>query len=217
MQRKKNTAPGPYRSFLLELAKNTPSCEIAQISDDEELLEILRDAAKGNIDITESVQSQTLTKMQMKAHILSRFITNFDVYPSEVGAVLLEFIETIVSPLTTVQPPETAAFLLNVNHEVYNLNVFSSLNQVYGLPHFKADSFLHRENRADTENSCRKKAKGHPSLSPGIFTLYCPHQVCYGFSVMRALELLLQFSVPCLVVHQGSLYMIMRVSFINIA
>ena len=157
--------------------------ELHKLVTDEELLEILRDAAKGNIDITDSVQSQTLTKMQMKVPILSRFITNFDVLPSDVGAVLLEFIETIVSPLTTVQPPETAAFLLNGNQKVYNLNLFPSLNQVYGLPQFKADSFLHRENRA--ENLCRKKTKGHPSLSPGIFTLHCPHQVCYGFSVMR--------------------------------
>ena len=89
-------APESHRSFLLEVAKNTPSCGIAQISDDEELLEMLRDAAKRNIDITDSIQSQTLTKMQMKAPILSRFITNFDVLPSDVGAVLLEFIETIV-------------------------------------------------------------------------------------------------------------------------
>ena len=34
-------APEPYRSFLLELAKNTLFCRIVQISDDEELLRIL--------------------------------------------------------------------------------------------------------------------------------------------------------------------------------
>ena len=124
-------------------------------------------------------------QLQMKAPILTRFISHFRVIPTDTRAVLLEFIETIAAPLTTVQLPEPAAIHLDDNYQDSKLDVFLSLNQVYGLPKFKSDSLFHRENGKDTEDSCRKKTKGHPSLSPGIFTVYCPHQICYGFSVMR--------------------------------
>ena len=152
-------APEPYRSFFLELAKNTPSCGIVQISGDEELQNILQDVVKGDIDIRDSVESDHLSKMQMKAPSLTRFISHFRVIPTDTRAVLLEFIETIAAPLTTVQLPEPAAFRLDDNYQDSKLDVFPSLNQVYGLPKFKSDSLFHRENGKDTENSCRKKNK----------------------------------------------------------
>ena len=154
-------APEPYRSFFLELelAKNTPSCGIVQISGDEELQNILLDVVKGDIDIRDSVESDHLSKMQMKAPILTRFISHFRVIPTDTRAVLLEFIGTIAAPLTTVQLPEPAAFRLDDNYQDSKLDVFPSLNQVYGLPKFKSDSLFHRENGKDTENSCRKKNK----------------------------------------------------------
>ncbi len=37
-------------------------------------------------------------------------------------------------------------------------------------------------------DECRKLSHGHPTLSPGIFTLYCQHGVCYGFEVMESAE-----------------------------
>ncbi len=33
-----------------------------------------------------------------------------------------------------------------------------------------------------------KKSYGHPTVSPGIFMIYCPHGVCYGFEVLRECE-----------------------------
>ena len=37
-------------------------------------------------------------------------------------------------------------------------------------------------------DSCRKASYGHPSLSPGIFTIFCPYGICYGFKVMWSCE-----------------------------
>ena len=42
--------------------------------------------------------------------------------------------------------------------------------------------------RKQTSDSCRKDSDGHPSLSPGIFTIFCPHGICYGFEVMQSCE-----------------------------
>ena len=30
-----------------------------------------------------------------------------------------------------------------------------------------------------------KKSIGHPTPTPGIFTIYCPHGVCYGFEILQ--------------------------------
>ena len=39
-----------------------------------------------------------------------------------------------------------------------------------------------------TDDKCRKYSYGHPTLTPGIFTVYCQHGVCYGFKVLRSCE-----------------------------
>ncbi|XP_063419439.1 uncharacterized protein LOC134702470 [Mytilus trossulus] len=38
------------------------------------------------------------------------------------------------------------------------------------------------------DDVCSKLSKGHPSLLPGVFTLFCPHGICYGFQVMKCHE-----------------------------
>jgi hypothetical protein len=38
------------------------------------------------------------------------------------------------------------------------------------------------------EHLCRKLSNSHPVLSPGIFTVFCRHRVCLGFSLMTASE-----------------------------
>ena len=34
-----------------------------------------------------------------------------------------------------------------------------------------------------SDNSCQKKYKGHPSLLPGVFTVYCPHGMFWRISI----------------------------------
>ena len=97
----------------------------------------------------------------MKPYYVSLYqiISHFRVIPTDTRAVLLEFIETIAAPFTTVQLPDPSAFRSDDNYQDGKLDVFPSLNQVCGLPKFKADSLFHRENGKDTENSSRKNTK----------------------------------------------------------
>ena len=37
-------------------------------------------------------------------------------------------------------------------------------------------------------DACRKYSSNHPTLTPGIFTIYCLHGVCCGFEVMEQHE-----------------------------
>ena len=40
----------------------------------------------------------------------------------------------------------------------------------------------------EDQDACRKYSSTHPTLTPGIFTIYCLHGVCCGFEVMRSHE-----------------------------
>ena len=37
---------------------------------------------------------------------------------------------------------------------------------------------------APETDSSYKLSSSHPTLTPGIFTVYCPHSVCYGFEIL---------------------------------
>ena len=67
------------------------------------------------------------------------------------------------------------------------LSFFPSLPIVRGTPAYAADQ-VNSSRTPDDADSCRKYSSSHPSLTPGIFTVYCPHAICYGFEVMRSHE-----------------------------
>jgi hypothetical protein len=54
---------------------------------------------------------------------------------------------------------------------------------VRGLPLFAADAASSRE-----AASCNKFSQRHNQLTPGIFTIFCPHEVCLGFKLMNNKE-----------------------------
>ena len=51
------------------------------------------------------------------------------------------------------------------------------------LPNFAAD-----KGKSSQGKSCNKFYKNHPGLTPGMFTLFCPHRRCIGFSLMADQE-----------------------------
>jgi hypothetical protein len=51
---------------------------------------------------------------------------------------------------------------------------------VRGLPPFAADESSSKETL-----TCNKFSGRHNQLTPGIFTLFCPHEVCLGFKLMN--------------------------------
>ena len=79
-----------------------------------------------------------------------------------------------------------ANFLIIFNL-IKKLSFFPKLPIVRGTPVYAADH-TNSCRTPDDADSCRKYSSSHPTLSPGIFTLYCPHAVCYGFEVKRSHE-----------------------------
>lgn len=39
-----------------------------------------------------------------------------------------------------------------------------------------------------SSHDCNKKSRGHPSLLPGVFCLFCEHGICYGYELIESNE-----------------------------
>ena len=47
---------------------------------------------------------------------------------------------------------------------------------------------MHSQTSCEDEDACRKYSSSHPTLTPGIFTMFCCHGICCGFEVMQSHE-----------------------------
>ena len=80
------------------------------------------------------------------------------------------------------RPPLPSCYLPEEEDE---FSYFPNIPPLSGRGKYAADSRLNTSAHSD---SCRKASYGHPSLSPGIFTVFCPRGICYGVEVMLSCE-----------------------------
>ena len=71
-------------------------------------------------------------------------------------------------------------------HGISTFSFFPHLPQRHGPGRYEADQQTHTTHTRDDD--CRKKSYGHPTLTPGIFTVYCAHGICCGFDILRSCE-----------------------------
>ena len=65
-----------------------------------------------------------------------------------------------------------------------SLSFFPNLPALVGRGNYAIDHL----NIKSTSDECHKYPDSHPVLTPGIFTIYCQHGICYGFQVMDSHE-----------------------------
>ena len=58
-------------------------------------------------------------------------------------------------------------------------NFFPNHPVTMGMGTYKSD-----KRRNTEEEPCRKESQRHKILLPGLFTAFCPHEICLGFSLM---------------------------------
>ena len=99
---------------------------------------------------------------------------------------MCDFLSHIISvalcPFQIAQPPPSIYPPPDVNDSKFSC--FPHLPRLHGPGNYKAD----KQREVTDLDNCRKYSYGHPTLTPGIFTLYCQHGVCYGFEVLRSCE-----------------------------
>ena len=90
--------------------------------------------------------------------------------------------------LVTIQAPFKVSEPDNCHYpepsKANNFSYFPSLPQLHGNAVYQIDKC-----RTTTGSDvCNKRISKHPTLTPGIFTIYCPHAICYGFEILKECE-----------------------------
>ena len=91
---------------------------------------------------------------------------------NEVLDVLSHILTTLQAPFK-LPPPDPSYYPRS--DPTNCLSYFPSLPQLHGNAAYEKD----KSRTAPKTDKCRKRNSSHPTLTPGIFTVYCPHSVCY--------------------------------------
>ena len=141
----------------------------------------------GTIDLFKSSSHSQLLVLQEVTPILTEFLRNSKRdtagRPSnQVCDVLSHIVKLCRAPYIGSPPDQPLYSPLSGNDP---LSFSPSLPLCIGKATYRADLLLKKPAPSDF---CRKDFNGHPSLLPGIFTVFCHHGVCYGFQVMETCE-----------------------------
>lgn len=162
------TCPPVWAPFLESLAVSTPVCSF--IHQDEELLLILEQflASKGRMT------SEWLLTFREKFPVFHSLIVSFPEFkcPEELFPVIEIMIERSKAPFRTNEGHSESLRLAEddeVPEEMYSH--WPGLNQVRRRGKYVVDDNA----KSKRKQSCHKMSSGHPTLLPGVFTMFCQH------------------------------------------
>ena len=156
-----------------------------QTRENQAVFDILQDIVVAKKNIFQSENHAALTLLQDHVPILVDFVhaaTNggMDMPADNTRDILAHFVDMCRAPFSTAASPPNHYPPLTEQP----LSCFPNLPLHRGRRKYAAD----RHQKSNHTDSCRKASYGHPSLTPGIFTLFCPHGICYGYEVMQSCE-----------------------------
>ena len=136
------------------------------------------------MNLRDSRRYAELSRLQQHAPVLADFIVTCPqdggVLPDDVRAFLHQILQILAAPFRDCQPHSNTY----PPPREEPLSFFPVLPRLHGDATYKADGVPSASDR----DTCRKNSYGHPTLSPGIFTVYCEHGVCYGFEILQKCE-----------------------------
>ena len=153
--------------FLQSLASTSPVCAFVHTSNEVNLL--LKKMQAEEYDITRFPESMKL--LQQYVPVLFNLIKNLSAYPHTLlSPILHTLLEKAEAPFTDEQiignePPINQS----ESSELHHLGFFPQLPLVRNRGNYTADGSKY------VDTSCNKYSHGHPSLLPGVFTVFCQH------------------------------------------
>ena len=147
-----------WQEFLKALSAASPVCALVHPSSDViNLLERMQ-----HTSITSDTASLRL--LQQEVPVLFTLLESLPHYPRELlKTVLNRLVAMALAPFADTDPKNESS-AETAEHANQTLSFFP---QLYSGKHYTADKSISK--------ICTKKSSGHPSLLPGIFTLFCQH------------------------------------------
>lgn len=157
--------PSVWQPFFLALSRATPACGLLHPSD--ELLATVEKLCIC-IDNDESPDENDLAVLRLDFPMLYELVMAFPLckLPTETSPILRKLIVISQSPfITNPACPSLAAFPEN------SYCHWPGLECVRARGIYQVD----KQGRDQDGFHCKKISRGHPSLLPGIFTMFCEH------------------------------------------
>ena len=156
------SCPAEWSPLLSSLASPSAVCGMVHPSD--EVFSLIRKIPHD--DITLDINSMEL--LQREVPVLFNLVKNVNHLPKESLVPLMDkIVEKALAPFSL--PSESDEVPNSKSSELQELGFFPTLPKVRARGRYECDKQSHKL------PGCTKQSSGHPSLLPGIFTLYCPH------------------------------------------
>ncbi|XP_050406170.1 uncharacterized protein LOC126827514 isoform X2 [Patella vulgata] len=159
-----------FLKFVTSIASKSPVCGYIHPTKDVELLmnELISGMEiKSYPDKWKSLHENIPVLFDIMENTSEKFA------PPELRPLLKELLRLSLKPFENCLPCDE-------NEEcddAEEMSFFPSLPQI-------RKKYTYLMDTTKPKKSCSKTYRGHPSLLPGVFTLFCPHGICYGFQVM---------------------------------
>lgn len=163
------TCPEELRGLVNTLSCNSAVCATFRLPDRELLKKLLY----------EKLSSERKYELQSKIPVLFDFLSSLEQIPNYLRPILEEIV--VIIERTLVYP---------INDTMKIGKSADSSNDLSFFPNFPKirQRGIYAMDKLKGESICSKKSTRHSSLLPGIFTVFCPHGICYGFEVMECAE-----------------------------
>ena len=162
----KIVCPSDWKGFICALSSASPVCALVHPS--HKLFDLLSQIAKSG----RPTDMESMQYLQQQCPVLFQLLRSVNTVPQPILAMILpELIKKAKAPF------EAATELLNLpvdTEEDAELAYFPSLPKVRSRGFYQAD-------KAKVTKACNKYSSTHPSLLPGIFTLFCQHGRPWNF------------------------------------
>ena len=174
-------AQSPYSELFAELARNSPACGIFQYCGNQKVLEVLASIISGHLNIFDSANHTAFDLLQEYLPILVEFLNGCYTIsgyklPPLVTFLIVDIIQHMSAPSTIPMPSSNHYLPVQEN----SLSFFPNLPLLIGNANYASNKTTAKQ----APDDCRKYASHHPNLTPGIFTIFCTHRICYGYQVM---------------------------------
>jgi hypothetical protein len=156
------SAPAFSRKFVLSLASTSPICSYIPLS----ALHLLDRVAAG--EDLRSFPSAWLLLQETAPVVFEMIVTcELEHLPHEFRSLLRLLIDKVNVMFDLCQPIQCDEVPSGDNDES---SFFPSLPMLRNRGYYEGDTV-----RGNTDVTCGKNFRGHPTLLPGIFTIYCSH------------------------------------------
>ena len=172
--------PLEWNKFIHCLAAGSAVCALIHPSE-QQLLELLQSIEKHKEDLT-NLNVESLHCLQQQFPILFELVHSlksrtyeYNVLQQMLCPIIHELLQRATAPFTN---SETAADPDVIEHEHTTVTV-----ETDNIAYFPCLPILRNRGAYLTDNTstnkvCTKRRIGHPTLLPGIFTLFCDHGMC---------------------------------------